>query len=276
MELGKSPTQEKVILILRNGPMKATAILKHIQANPATSITKQGFYLALRKLKEEEVVVVYRGTVALNTRWIQNVQDLVSDMATSYLQSEASSPLTLGENEYASYSFSTIPNLDAFWGHIQSILIAHTAQNEAIYVYDPHYWFYLARKETETQLLKKIVASERQFLMTVGGTTGLDLYIKKDFNSDYLQYYSKPLFKQKNYYVTVVGDYLIEVFLDKDLAEKVDEVYANAKVLDKDVMSKFAQILSTEARSKIKISHNHKRATQMKNILKKSFFVKTA
>jgi hypothetical protein len=60
--------------------------------------------------------------------------------------------------------------------------------------------------------------------MTVGGKTKLDKSISRDFNNDFLQYSSKKIFDRDNYYVTVIEDYIIEVFLDEKISREINQL----------------------------------------------------
>ena len=237
--------------------------------------TKQGFYAALRKLKKEDVIVVYKKQVSLNTTWIRSMQDRLSVMSRAYLGSaELSGILDLGDRESVSLSFTSTHHLDAFWGHAQNVIIEATPAREPIYAYDPHYWFYIARRKTESQLLSDIARAKRQFLITVGGTSPLDRLIKRDFNSDELQYNIDRLFPGENYYASVIGDYVTEVWLDQKLADSVNELYSSVTRVDEEVIRRMDELLSMRARSKIRITRSKSRAQKLKRRLRRNFCVR--
>lgn len=264
--------EDAVINLLINGGETTSSLLKHIQAQQ--KITKQGFYSSLRKLRAKEIVVIYKGNVSLNTTWINRMRDFVETISRSYTTEPHSSEfLNLSDRESISYSFKSIKNLDSFWGHVQNILVHNTSKNEPIYCYDPHYWLYLVRRETEKDLLKEIVAIKKQFLMSVGARNKLDRLIKPDFNSNYLQYNYKRLFEKENYYITVIGDYITEVYLDEKVATSIDLIYKNENLSQKEAIEMLATFLHLKARNRIKISKNVNRSTKLKKILGKDFFV---
>lgn len=262
-------------LILHNliqGEMVTTNLLSKIRLN-GKNTTKQGFYAALRKLKKEEVILVYKGTVSLNTVWIKKMQDVFEKISQTYTINQKSfDVLSLEDKESTSYSFSTIKNLDIFWGHAQNILIHNTSPQQPIYAYDPHYWFYLARRDTEKELLKEIEQNKRQFLMTVGGTTALDKIIKTDFDSDYLQYNYNKLFDRSNYYITIIGDYITEVFLDQDISNRIDSIY-NQNTDVHGATNLLKTFLEARVKNKIKISKNRLRAEKLKTRMGRDFYI---
>jgi hypothetical protein len=276
MSFLKPKTIEEIILYLIESGEKSTASLLAEVRQFRKRATKQAFYSALRKLKVEEAVVVYRGTVALHTTWINDMRSVVEKITETYTgQSEPFSMLSLTDKESVSYSFSTIRHLDSFWGHAQTMLIAHTPQNEAVYAYNPHYWFYIARANTERKLLKEIAKKKRQFLMTVARNAKLDSAIARDFKTDLLQYCMRKAFDTpNNYYVTAIGSYVIEVFLDKKLAGTIEKIYQKYEKITPEAVGEMESLLAIRARNKIKISRNKSKAEKIRKRLSKNFFVK--
>ncbi len=261
-----------ILSLLIKGEKTTLVLLSELQAKK--KVTKQGFYAALRKLREEETILIYKSIVSLNTVWIKRMKDSLADISHAYtVKQDSFDVLNLEDKESITYSFSNIRNLDTFWGHSQNILMYNTAQTEPIYAYDPHYWFYIARKETEQALLKEITENKRQFLMVVGNNYILDKVIAPDFKNDYLQYHYEPLFPRQDYYMTVIGDYISEVFLDEATADKIHELYASAKGIDVKVIEMLHMCLHAKVRSKIKISRNANRAQKLKKMLGKNFYI---
>jgi len=272
-----TPTSVSELIIdgLREGPRSTVELLRTIQGR--RRVTKQGFYAALRELKKSETVLVYRHTVSLNAAWIARMQERLTAIGHAYLSSPVLPDLlALQEKESISFSFSSSRTLDSFWGHAQSLLLQHTPAAEPIYSYDPHYWFYLARKETEERLIRDIEASRRQFLMIVGGDGELDRLIQKRFASDALQYHRERLFDDPSYYVSAIGDYLIEVWLDPHLSEQVEKVFASSNPLQQGVASTLLPLLEKKSRNKIKISRNKSRAESLKKKFRPHFFITRA
>ncbi len=264
--------EEHILAGLRAGPKTTTSLLGEVSAS--LSVTKQGFYAALRKLKADETIVVYKGSVSINTAWIQRMNDRVREMQSAYLAGDDIGFLGLREGESISYRFANTQHLDTFWGHSQNVLISQTSVSEAVYSYDPHYWFYIARPDTEQKLVSDIVASGRQFLMTVGGASPLDKALKEDFSDDLRQYHLGNPLKNDNYYVVVIGNYVTEVTLDPEIAEQVNDIYTSATEKDTDSVGKLKNLLTAKARHKIKISRNSRKARELKATLGKNFFVR--
>jgi len=240
------------------------------------TITKQGYYAALRRLKEEDIVVIYKKKVSLNTTWLRDTRQLFDKVEGSYKDNKSSfEVLSLEEKESINYTFSTIKNLDNFWGHLQNILTYITPTSEAIYAFDPHYWFYIGRSDIEKKLLKELSATKRQFLMNVGGNDPLDMIIKKDFNNDYLQYSHRAVFKKDNYYITVIGPYITEAYLDAKSAKHIEEIYKTYSAIELDVLIKLEDVTKEKGKNRLKISKDTKRAEKFRKMLGKDFYILT-
>lgn len=266
--------EDFIISCLKQGEKSSIKLLEEVRELRGR-VTKQGFYAALRQLKAEEVITIRAKIVALNTAWIRRMQEIVENIATIYLHDEKSfSLLSLADKEHATFYFTTSASLDVFWGHSQNIFLHATSPAEPEYCYDPHYWFYIARKETEQRLLSEIISQGRQFLISVGGNDSLDQVIKSDFSTDYLQYTIDRVFKKENYYITIIGDYITEVFLDERIAEAVDHIYKVNQQLTEKVISVLEELLSRKARHRLKISRDAERALILKKRLGKNFYIK--
>ncbi len=273
MSLLKPSTLEEVVVKFLSEGEKSTATLLTKIRESGRDITKQGFYKALRKLKGEEIILVYRKIVSLDTVWIKKMGDLFEEITKAHaLRRDSFDIVGLDDRESMTYLFSNAKNLDTFWGYIQSILIHKIEPCEPIFSYDPHYWFYIARKEREQELLKEMVEHKRQFLMTVGGTTPLDKVVRQDFNNDYLQYNYKKMFDAPNYYITLLSDYIIEVTLDISVSTEIENIYQNEKVITAEIINSLDKLLLSKGRNKIKISRNRKRAVLLRKKFQKDFY----
>jgi hypothetical protein len=266
--------EEDILYFLRTGSRSTHELLVAIDRKES-GVTKQGFYAALRRLKADEVVVVHKSTVSLNAAWVRRMQKLVDTVASVYVPAaESIGVLSLSEKESVSFSFSNTRHLDVFWGHTQSVLVARTPVSEPVYSYDPHYWFYIARKKTERALVEDIVQSGRQFLMTVGGTHYLDSYIKRDFADDLRQYHQEQLFSNTSYYVVVIGDFITEVRLDHRVSERIEKIYESATLHDESTRKNLERLLLIRAKHRLKITRNARKARELKSKLGKNFYVK--
>ena len=260
----------QIIGLLAAGSKRTTELLENVLGKG--KVTRQAFYKALRKLLKENVLVVHKKQVSLSRVWANNLRKLAKQIENAYFVDLKIFDFTnLKEGEKIKYTFNTIRNLDNFWGQAQNTLMQYCGNDEAIYSYDPHYWFYLVRQDIEKELLREISERHIKFLMTVGGNTFLDKFIKKDFNNKYLQYNIKKIFPEDNFYLTVVGDYVIEVTLDKKVSNGIEAIFTNNK-LPELACEKLALYLDVRSTNKMIIYRNAEKAGSYRKKIGKDFY----
>ncbi len=265
--------EDQIVKLLIPGEAKTTALLSDIRSSQK-DITKQGFYAALRKLKRDEVVLTYKGMASLDRVWIGKMNDVFATVNKTYQTNQALfDVLGLENKESVMYTFTHTKSLDTFWGHSQNIIMHNTPETEPIYAYNTHYWIHVARHETEKAILDEIVKHKRQFLISFGYGYPLDLWSKAELHSDYLQCNIKRMYDDISYYITVIGDFITEVYLDPGLSKKIHDVYRTAKKLDPVALEKLNSFVESRGRNRIKISRNKARAEKLKKKLGKDFYI---
>jgi hypothetical protein len=109
--------------------------------------------------------------------------------------------------------------------------------------------------------------------MIVGGTSTLDKHTGKYFDGKILQYYmtEEVFFEARNYYLNILGDYIIEARIDEKVAEKVDDFY-NTHTKVGDETSKLLTSLLTQGKTTITITRSKKKAEKLKKVFKPYFY----
>ncbi|MFA5024789.1 MAG: hypothetical protein WC523_07635 [Patescibacteria group bacterium] len=278
MSLDKPKKIEEYILRhLQAGPMLMLTLVEKIK-NDRPKTTKQAVYAALRVLKKTEQILTYKGMASLNLTWLNSMVNYFNLAKHSYIKGDdsQSSFIDLEDKEKIKYYFRSPIKADVFWTHALYLLVERSKPGEPVFLYNPHEWFLLARKENEQNIFKTINRNGHRLLLTAGNSLFLDKYIKKYFDNDLSQYHAKenPLFEENNYYLNIVGDFLIEVWLDKKMADKIDKLYQEAQSWDDNIHEKLNAIIDTESRMKIVISKNRKKAEKLRASLKKYFVLK--
>lgn len=277
MPLNKPKRIEDYILrYLQSGPILMLELVKKTQKDrPKT--TKQAVYAALRILKKNEQIITYKGVASLNLSWLNSMVNYFALAKRSYIKGDSvqGSFIDLENKEKIKYYFNSPAKADIFWTHALYLLLERSEAKEPVFIYNPHEWFLLARYDNENEIFKTITKKGHRLLLTVGGNTFLDRYIKKNFDNGQSQYHTleKQIFKEKNYYINIIGDFLIEVWLDQNTSNKVDNVYTNTKKWDNDTLTQLKDIAATEGKMKIIISRNQQKAKKIKRSLKKYFVI---
>jgi hypothetical protein len=269
--------EEHVLNYLQKGSSGTVELLEKIK-NVRPKTTKQGFYQALRKLKKEEVVIVYAKRVSLSHIWINKMADYFRTAESMYASTSSPSDdfLKLADGDKISYTFKNPDLTDQFWGHAFGILNASTSEREGIYIYNPHEWFFLARRASEQVLFDEVTNSGKELYVLGGTKYPLDKYVSKEFDNKKSFYYmtEEKLFPKKNYYVNILGDFLIEAWLDQKTTQSIDKFYTDTTEWSKDTESKLNEIIKTRGKNKLTISRNKHKADKIKRIFRKYFFIK--
>lgn len=271
------PIEDLLIQSLQEGSFPATALVQKIsQIRPTT--TKQGVYRVLRKLKGEEKIVVYGGSVSLNLQWLKKMGEFFS-LAQYYYSAKGGNPnslLGIGEKDKLVYFFKNLSLLDSFASHVLHLLDVAVNPSEPIFAYNPHEWFAYARAEAEEMLINTFNASKRQILITSIYRDPLDKELKKRFNNDLLQYHivERPLFGGDNYYFVAIGGYLIEIYTDEKIAKELDDFYKRTAIYDNKAKSELLGIITKKGKNKLVISKNRRKIEKYLKALSRAFYIK--
>lgn len=266
-----------IIKKLQYGPQKTIDLIKRIK-NVRPKTTKQAVYLILRKLKEKEAININKKIVSLNTLWIRRLSEFVKTANQTYFGNSFVSEYftNLKEREKIRYYFNDSKQMDSFWAHVLITLLEISSVNAHDFVYAPHYWFYIARRESEDDFYKIFLELNKKAFILIGNDTFLDRDFKKNSFNKNVQIHtiSSSEFKKNNYYMNVVGDYIIEVLMDENISKKINEFYSKTREVDSLDKEELKRIISQLGKSKFVISRNKAKAKRMKNKFKKYFFIK--
>lgn len=269
--------EEHILNYLQKGSSGTIELLEKIKAmRPKT--TKQGFYQALRKLKKEEVVVVYAKRATLSHIWINKMADYFRTAESMYASTSSPSDdfLKLADGDKISYTFKNPDLTDQFWGHAFGILNNATSERENVYMYDPHEWFFLVRHGSERALFDEVGKRGKGMYVIVGGRTPLDKYVSKEFDNKKSFYYmsEEKMFPKDTYYVNILGDFLIEAWLDQKTTEAINAFYTDTTEWNTEAQLRLSEIIKTRGTNKLVISRNARKAEKIKRIFKKYFVIK--
>ena len=259
---------------LNNGPIGTKILIDNVRKQRG-STTKQGVYLALRNLKKQEVVVIHNKQVSFNVRWLKNMENYFALAQRHYFDENIGQNnfLNLKGGEKITYSFNDTTQTDSFWWHALYLLSEAVEDlTEPAYLYNPHEWFFIARTESEIESLKTI-SKKRKYLVTASGNTVLDKYVAKYFDGKTSQYYmtGKQLFQKNNYYLNIVGDFLIEATIDPTVIKIIEDFYNRTTKVTEETHNELKRLVLIKSRSKLSISRNKKKAEKLKKIFQKYF-----
>ncbi len=269
-----STLENYIFKYLGKGPQIIVGLIEKLQkVRPGT--TKQGVYAALRVLKEKNLIVVYGGRVSLNSTWLNTMMDYFSVANYHYTEkgNQKNDFLSLQDGERIQYNFKDPITNDKFWGHVQNLLIETAPPGSVELCCNPHYWALLILP-TEKGLIDFVLSKKQYFFMLNAGKTLMDKAISQEFNTTTSQYQmiEETLFPKRNYYLSIINDFIIEVWIDKKIAEEIDQVY-QLNILSDELKQKLKAITSKKGTTRFVISRNKRKAEKMRKKLMKYFVI---
>ncbi len=272
MRLFDNSIEASIINEVRNGHTTAVKILGVLQSQ-GKKVTKQALYQSLRKLKKEEVIVIFKKQISLSQIWIDRTIAFL-ESANHLNGGKIREPfLNLTENDSITYSFKTPYLTDQFWAHAFLLLVATTTPKHPVFIYNPHEWFMITRPLSEKALNAQIKTHGKTGLFLVGNISPIEIEVSKYFVDKHIQYHNSKTPLAENYYFNIFDDYILEVWLDKKIAKDIDAWYQKNTTLTPENKEELVTIVHKKGRNKMRISRNKKRALKLKKIFAKDFYL---
>jgi len=273
----KKPIEELILETLQKGSLLSVDLIEEI-FKLRKGTTKQGVYRVLRKLNEEEKILIHNKNISLNLHYLKKMTNFFNLAEHFYLPKNLNNSdfLNLSDKEKISYTFKKVDMLDAFWTHIFYMLNEIIDSKNPIYVYNPHEWFTYVRKDSDDAIIESNKEKTRQILLTISNNDFLDKDFVRKMRSETLQCNidTKKIFNKDNYYISVLSDYIIEVYIDEKVSKEIDIFFKEVKNFDDIEKEKLKDIVSKIGKNKMIISRDKIRAEKLKKILGKDFFIK--
>ncbi|MEI6022221.1 MAG: hypothetical protein WCQ32_00020 [bacterium] len=271
MLLSKKPeTKECIVEILAKGALDTTMLQVVVQEKK--TITKQGFYKALRELIAEEVVVKNKQVVLLSTTWLSRMKNFVGSVDANYTAQIGGELLDLKEGDSMVFTFKSLLSLDLLWMHYFCILAKE--HDESVLLYNGHNFWNLLRPDIENTLYEWLNEYKKdKTYYVIGHNTPLDkisnMYMKDEYGIQ-VAFENTPSLPENSHPV-VFGDYVMNTVLDNTLVHAIDALYKKNTVWNDDVKKELEEIVSRLRRSKVVIERNKKKAEQIRKKLMKYF-----
>lgn len=274
-KLTQNSLEDRIIQYVHKRPFVIVDLIEHLQQDrPGT--TKQAVYASIRKLKKEEVVVVYKKQISLNKAWVQKMSEFFDVARKNYLSENIldSSFLNLADGDRVAYRFQSPFVTDQYWAHVFSVLTDSIHEQVPVMIYGPHQWFMIARRESEAPLFEAFKKQKRLVCVTAGHDLPLDKKIRSSYDGEYAKYSAGIDFGFKNnHYINIFGDFIIDVYLDLEVSEQIDAFYQTIDKLTPEKIEELKAIVSQRGKNRLVISRNEKRAGKIRKQLAKNFFI---
>lgn len=265
MKLFNGNLEETVLTLLAGTSFLSTTALIQRVRHIRGIVTKQGVYRVLRKLRAEEKVIIYRSRVSLNVLWIETLKHFTERQSHFSILGDLRS---LQDGEQLSLRTTSLISLDQLWSDLFSSLEQILPAHHPLFLYNPHNWSILMREETDRIHIERLIKRSRPIFLTIGSATPLDKEtVTRVRNSFQCSIRSLAL----NYYVAVLGDYLIYVKFSRKGTILIDNVF---RTITSPHESKLRFLhLNKKISARITIMRNTQKALTWKRRLAKDFYI---
>ncbi len=234
--------------------------------------TKQAVYTALKQLTESEAVAKVGHTYFLSRVWLSKLDELFRVQKEKELVRDAIFDLQDKESIY--YHFPNLLTCDTYWAHVFDLLLEWIPSDRPICGWMPHEWFAVGRQDVERNIFNEHIARKKYMFYTVGGTTPLDMEFKREWQNPYVVVHTTNAAPfTKTYHLHIFDDFLIEVFIKEDLAQEIEQFYAQHKTLGVENVVFFEALINKKSPVRMKISRKKKKAAQLRKQLTKHFHI---
>ncbi len=255
--------------LARNPYIDGVSLVSQVQQTRSNT-TKQAVYTALKDLKENEIVAKVKDKYFLTRIWLSKMNQLFRSKG----QLERDAIFDLKEGESISYHFPSVFTCDTYWAHVFNLLIEWIPKERPVFVWNPHQWFAIGRIDVEKNIFKEYLVQNKKAYYLIQGKTELDKEFSKTWKNDNVSIAigDKTSFAH-NYYLNVFDDFIIEVFIDMKLANKIEGFYAaHSKATEEDIV-KFENLIKQKLPVRMKISRKKDKAKLLRKKLSKTFFI---
>jgi len=132
----------------------------------------------------------------------------------------------------------------------------------------------VGRNKEEQEIFKLLRKHRKISLYSIVGKTALDKHFKKHFSFENLKINIGCRFSFKeNYYLNIFHNFILEIYLDTKLVEKIEKFYQENTDMSLAKMKEFERLIKQKYPIRMKISRNIKKARKLRKQLSKDFYL---
>lgn len=280
----KNNPPESLILDILSKKVKLTSkeTFEYFSNKYHKKMTIQGFYKVIRKLLDNRILLKDGAHISLDSFWINRVIEFSKNIEATYIQTKVSfANVLLEEGESRRFEFENIIMMDNFWAHSLN-LVRHYYENNDYRdknIYSRNYFsvFHIARTESENINTQYFGMSSMNWYMASGSNTFLNkLPMKLITEKSYRQFifdfdeYNKNIktVVGKNYWVTVIGDFIFEAKFPNYIFELIEEIYNNTQSIADFNADKIKKLFYEPGKAILTISRDEKQAEELRQDIK--------
>lgn len=280
-------TSESIVIdILSKKPRLTTGELYDFYVAKTTKkITIQGFYKMIRQMLNSRTLVKEGSHLSLDSFWIDNLLKLSEIVKQNYLDNKIGmANIILEEGESKTFDFENITAMDNFWWHSYNLALNFYTNREHkdknIYSHNFYSLFQIARTTSEDTLANTVQALNLHWYMASGSTSFLNKLVAKlievenyhqfiyDFDKFQKEQSAKRIATEKNYWVTIIGDFIFEARIPKYIFEIIEKIYQEVNSLSEYNAKQINNLFFEPGKAELKISRNKKRADAVREEVK--------
>lgn len=249
-----------------------TADLLHDQLlEGGKEFTIQALYKTLRRLEEAGVVVKNKKKYSLRLSWVADLADLAKSASINYLKSAKASLPKKGRRII--WHFSNLLALNNFWSQVLLLLIQYSDQKKLL-TWMPHPWYHLVYSEQEEQYIRSLTLTDTQLYLINGGTTFLDHWAERYWQSENIEYSSaQSVFskEESNIYLNIIDDYVLRVKLDDKITAEIEKLFQSTKSMDDVEFSELFRVFGQKVQANMWLENNPEKAAAYSKKFKNFF-----
>jgi len=255
--------EEKVIEALAARPAaRADEILAAVSKG-RKSFSIQAVYQELRKLERHGIVVKKQKRYSLRLLWLVELQNFASRSYEAYLKSDAIFAEMPEEGGRKSWVLSDLRSLLNLWTEISFVIMKSLpAGKRVLFERVEHVWFHTANPVNEAHFVKAMKREKMHYVLVSAGKT----YLDKSYNDVLNRLGATAAFGRSdfpakpNQYLSVFGDFIIDVRLSEALNQHVRRFYQSVREQSDLTPQSILQFSNIRGRCVLKLTRSAVRA----------------
>lgn len=264
-----SPVESSLVELLLRQPSTAVELLQLVQkCKPKTP--KQTIYQGIRKLLKKDIVVVHKKIISLNKIWVSEVKERFEKVS-----SFCDPLLLIPEGKSIYHEFPNLSIAISHWSHAGLVLGEQAPKNIPLVFWNPHHFFFITNTQSERRFFSDLQKQGKTILVTTGDTTAVDKLIRKSETntSTFRMNLEEDTSFPNTYYLDCYGDFVIETFLEQELADAIDNWFLTTKTITEKSKQSLLELFTKDFTITQKISRNNKKAQKLRALLLKGFVI---
>jgi hypothetical protein len=214
-------------------PLTLSQIHNRISKNYSHACTCQATYKAICELMQEGVLTKQEKSYSINLDWLSKLKDFAVHVERNYSGNEKV-PLLEGvlktktENNVTVLTFSSVIEMDKTWINIKKEYYKNLEKKNDITFWEgSHCWWLLVYPELEYNEIARLKTKQVRHYFINHNKKPLDEFAKKFYGNSGIKFKTKD--SPVDCDIGVFGDTIMQVYLPKEIREKIDEIYDKYK-----------------------------------------------